>query len=52
MYLHPERQLFYIPTEPSSSQRALEAAEKLKQRSRGTSPKETGRPVAQLSRNA
>ena len=37
-------------TEPNSSQRALEAAEKLKQHSRGTSPKGTGRPAAQLHR--
>ena len=46
----PSASSFTSATEPSSSQRALEAAEKLKRRSRGTSPKGTGRPAAQLHR--
>ena len=46
----PSASSFTSATEPSSSQRALEAAEKLKRRSRGTSPEGTGRPAAQLHR--
>ena len=37
-------------TEPSSSQQALEIAERLRQPSPGTSPNGTGRPVVQLRR--
>ena len=46
----PSASSFTSGTEPSSSQRALEAAEKLKRPSRGTSPKGTGRLAAQLHR--